>query len=54
MKLSVSFSYPSLIQASDGALHLTYSRRVEGQATIRHAVFDADWIKSGSETRLAP
>lgn len=42
-----SFSYPSLIQASDGTLHLTYSCRVKGLATIRHAAFTADWIKSG-------
>jgi predicted neuraminidase len=40
-----SFAYPSLIQAKDGMLHLTYSYKEQGQATIRHCMFRADWIK---------
>lgn len=40
-----SFAYPSLIQADDGTLHLTYSYRERELATIRHCTFDADWIK---------
>jgi predicted neuraminidase len=40
-----SFGYPSLIQAKDGLLHLTYSFREKRGATIRHCSFDADWIK---------
>ena len=40
-----SFGYPSLIQAEDGMLHLTYSYKEKGQATIRHCTFSADWIK---------
>jgi predicted neuraminidase len=40
-----SFGYPSLIQASDGQLHLTYSYKEKGGATIRHCKFSADWIK---------
>ncbi len=40
-----SFGYPSLIQAKDGVLHLTYSYREKRGATIRHCTFDADWIK---------
>lgn len=40
-----SFEYPSLIQAKDGLLHLTYSYRERGQATIHHCIFRADWIK---------
>jgi len=40
-----SFAYPSLIQAADGALHLTYSYKEQGQATIRHCMFGADWIQ---------
>lgn len=39
-----SFSYPSLIQATDGTLHLTYSYSAQRQATIRHCKFTADWI----------
>ena len=40
-----SFGYPSLIQAKDGVLHLTYSYKERGLATIRHCMFRADWIK---------
>ncbi|MCF7975149.1 MAG: exo-alpha-sialidase [Phycisphaerae bacterium] len=39
-----SFAYPSVIQARDGTLHLTYSYKVETQATIRYCRFRADWI----------
>jgi predicted neuraminidase len=39
-----SFAYPSLIQADDAMLHLTYSHREQGLATIRHCTFRADWI----------
>jgi len=40
-----SFGYPSIIQAADGMLHLTYSYKERGQATICHCTFRADWIK---------
>jgi len=40
-----SYAYPSLIQAKDGMLHLTYSYTEKGQATIHHCTFSADWIK---------
>ncbi|MHC4146279.1 MAG: exo-alpha-sialidase, partial [Planctomycetota bacterium] len=40
-----SFAYPSLIQAESGMLHLTYSHQEQGQATIRHCMFGADWIE---------
>jgi predicted neuraminidase len=40
-----SFAYPSLIQAKDGTLHLTYSYNERGQAAIRHCTFSADWIR---------
>ena len=40
------FSYPSLIQAIDKSLHVTYSasRRASGE-TIRHARFNVEWVK---------
>ena len=41
-----SFSYPSLIQARDGQLHLTYSYSDGKNKSIRHARFSAEWIKS--------
>ena len=43
-----SFSYPTIIQAQDDALHVTYSYRrekVEG-STIKHVRFMEDWITS--------
>jgi len=40
-----SFAYPSLIQAKNGLIHLTYSYREQGKAAIRHCIFSADWIK---------
>jgi len=40
-----SFAYPSLIQADNGMLHLTYSYREQGGATIRHCMFPAEWIR---------
>ena len=40
-----SFAYPSLIQAKDGTLHLTYSYKEQRGATIRHCMFSADWIR---------
>jgi len=40
-----SYAYPSLIQAKDGTLHLTYSYTEQGRATIRHCTFTADWLK---------
>jgi predicted neuraminidase len=40
-----SYAYPSLLQAKDGMLHLTYSYRDPAGATIRHCTFSLDWIK---------
>jgi len=48
-----SFHYPSLWEASDGTLHLTYSYFVNSlpreapRKSIKHAHFDVDWIKQG-------
>jgi len=39
-----TFAYPSLIQARDETLHLTYSYKVKGRATIRYCRLTADWI----------
>lgn len=41
-----SYSYPCLIQTSDGLLHITYSSRtIETQKSIRHVVVDPGKIK---------
>ncbi len=39
------FSYPCLIQASDGRIHLTYSYHLEDQKSIKHVIFDSEQIK---------
>jgi predicted neuraminidase len=42
------FHYPSLIQASDGAIHATYTFSRPGLgSTIQHARFNEAWISSG-------
>jgi len=35
------FSYPAIIQTSDGLLHVVYNYR---RTTIQHAVLDMEWI----------
>lgn len=50
---SGSFSYPSVIQTSDGMIHVTYSYAVNDvpktapRQSIKHAKFNAAWIKLG-------
>jgi predicted neuraminidase len=39
-----SFHYPSVIQARDGAIHVTYSYFVEGGKSIKHARFPLAWL----------
>lgn len=41
-----SFSYPSVIQARDGTIHVTYSYHLPGpRKSIKHARFGAEWAK---------
>lgn len=50
-----SFHYPSVIQAKDGAIHVSYSTFLnhlpEGapRKAIKHARFDAAWVKAGAQ-----
>ena len=41
----ITFAYPSLIQSTDGLIHLTYSLKNNEGKTIQHATFNEDWIK---------
>jgi predicted neuraminidase len=41
------YHYPSVIQASDGAIHVTYSYYTPAGQTIKHARIDEDWVKAG-------
>ncbi len=41
-----SFSYPSVIQAKDGKIHVTYTYRLPGERkTIKHVFFKENWVK---------
>jgi predicted neuraminidase len=40
-----SFSYPTAIEGKDGRIHVTYSHRDEGGASIKHAAFEPDWVR---------
>lgn len=48
-----SFHYPSIIQAANGDIHLTYSLflnhipKDQPRKSIKHAVFNVDWVKAG-------
>ena len=41
------YHYPSVIQAKDGAIHVTYSYFVPEGKAIKHARFEEDWIRAG-------
>lgn len=41
-----SFSYPSVIQAEDGTIHVTYSYSIRDGKTIKHLAFSPEWIKN--------
>ena len=42
-----SYAYPSVIQAKDEKIHLTYSYHLpNNNNSIKHVCFDEDWIKN--------
>jgi predicted neuraminidase len=44
------FHYPSMIQASDGSIHVTYTySRPQKGSTIQHARFNESWIQAGDK-----
>ena len=43
----VEYHYPSVIQARDGAVHVTYSYFVPGGKSIKHVRFNEEWVKTG-------
>lgn len=45
--ISDEYHYPSVIQARDGTIHVTYSYFTKAGKSIKHARFNEDWIKAG-------
>src|SRR5262249_32143419 len=43
----VQYHYPSVIQAKDGSIHVTYSYFVPDGKSIKHVRINEDWIKAG-------
>ena len=41
------YHYPSVIQAKDGAIHVTYSYFVPQGKSIKHVRFNEEWVKAG-------
>ena len=42
-----SFHYPAVIQGRSGRIHIVYSYFVEGGKSMKHAAFDANWVRQG-------
>jgi predicted neuraminidase len=50
----VTASYPTLIQGTDGMIHITYTYQNEAIAkgkSIKHAAFDEAWVRAGTDHR---
>jgi predicted neuraminidase len=48
-KVPNQYHYPSLIQAKDGTIHLTYSYFVPEGKSIKHVTLSEDWVKAGDQ-----
>ncbi len=46
-QINSQFHYPSVIQARDGAIHVSYSYFTPEGKSIKHARFNEDWVKAG-------
>jgi predicted neuraminidase len=42
-----AYHYPSVIQARDGGIHVSYSYFVPEGKSIKHVQFDENWVKAG-------
>ena len=50
-ELPNQYHYPSVIQARDGAIHVTYSYFTPEGKSIKHARFDEAWVRAGDAIR---
>jgi predicted neuraminidase len=50
-ELPNQYHYPSVIQARDGAIHVTYSYFTPEGKSIKHARFDEGWVRAGDAAR---
>jgi predicted neuraminidase len=46
-KIPSQFHYPSVMQAQDGSIHVTYSYFTPGGKSIKHVQMAEDWVKAG-------
>jgi predicted neuraminidase len=44
---SAQYHYPSVLQAKDGWIHVTYSYFVREEKAIKHVRLNQEWVKSG-------
>jgi predicted neuraminidase len=47
LRAASQYHYPSVIQARDGAIHVTYSYFTPEGKAIKHARFEEAWVKAG-------
>ena len=46
-QIDSQFHYPSVIQAKDGAIHVTYSYFTPEGKSIKHVRFNEEWVRAG-------
>jgi predicted neuraminidase len=46
-QINSQYHYPSVIQAKDGSIHMSYSYFTPDGQTIKHVHFNEDWVKQG-------
>jgi len=51
VKVTNEYHYPSVMQAKDGTIHITYSYFVAEGKSIKHAQFSEDWVKAGDPAK---
>ncbi|MEO8371811.1 MAG: sialidase family protein [Candidatus Solibacter sp.] len=53
-QINSQYHYPSVIQARDGAIHVTYSYFTPEGKSIKHVRFDEAWVKEGDKAEPRP